>query len=177
MKYGALLIDPPWKFRTFSGVKSVPCRSRKDPYQTMSLPELKALDIMAYALPDTALFLWATDTHLSQAIDLATHWGFKYKTIAFIWDKGRIGMGYWTRKQAEACLLFTVGAPSRKSKAVQQIIRAQRREHSRKPDEIYPRIEALVKGPYMELFARQKFPGWDQMGDETEKFHARPAAA
>jgi N6-adenosine-specific RNA methylase IME4 len=79
-------------------------------------------------------------------------------------------MGYWSRKQTEICLLFTRGSPRRLGKGVRQLIVAPRREHSRKPDERYERIEALVNGPYLELFARTSRPGWSAWGNETDKF-------
>lgn len=82
----------------------------------------------------------------------------------------RMSMGYWTRKQTEQCWLFTRGKPKRLSKGVRQVIRDPRREHSRKPDEQYARIEALVGGPYLELFARQQRPGWTSWGNQVEKF-------
>ena len=120
--------------------------------------------------------MWAVDSHLDQAIELGRAWGFKYKTRAFTWRKltkdgtrARIGMGYWTRKQTELCLLFTRGRPERFDMGVREIIDAPRREHSRKPDEQYERIERLVAGPYLELFARQAWPGWTAWGDESER--------
>jgi N6-adenosine-specific RNA methylase IME4 len=77
-------------------------------------------------------------------------------------------MGYWSRKQTEQCWLFTRGRPARLGKDVRQIIEGPRREHSRKPDETYERIQKLVAGPYVEIFARQKYPGWDQWGGNQE---------
>ena len=103
-------------------------------------------------------------------MDLIAAWGFVYKTVAFIWVKPSIGMGYWSRKQAELCLLATKGRPKRLSGGVRQVIEAPRREHSRKPDDIYERIEQLVGGPYLEMFARQFWPGWDAWGAEVDKF-------
>jgi N6-adenosine-specific RNA methylase IME4 len=81
-----------------------------------------------------------------------------------------MGTGFSTRKNAEVCWLGHRGRPQRKSKAVRELIVAPRREHSRKPDEIYSRIEALCDGPYLELFARQRWPGWTCFGDESGKF-------
>jgi len=133
--------------------------------------------------------MWVVDSHLDEAIELGKEWGFKFKTIAFVWAKEskrpnkhqfglfppdpreyRISMGYWTRKQAEVCLLFTKGKPKRLSKGVRQIITAERREHSRKPDEFFDRVEALVGGPYIELFSREARKGWSAFGNQLEKF-------
>lgn len=176
MKYGAILADPPWSFKSWGGKTGTPHRSANDHYATVKREDLAAIPVSDRAAPDCALFMWVVDSHLDQAIELAAAWGFAFKTKAFTWvkvtNKGtpKIGMGYWTRKQTELCLLFTRGKPKRIGKGVRELIQAPRREHSRKPDEIYERIEALVAGPYLEMFARQRRPGWDAWGDETEKF-------
>lgn len=180
--YGALLIDPPWGFLTYSGNRVTAHRAATDWYDTMTIRELESLPVSSLAAPDCAVFLWVVDSHLDVAIDLGKAWGFKYKTRAFEWIKTkkdieiredgagygevdfRISMGYWTRKQSESCLLFTRGKPSRLDKGVRQLIPAPIREHSRKPDEVYRRIERLVVGPYCELFATQRWEGWDGWG-------------
>lgn len=168
--YGAILSDPPWAFLTYGKKHTTPHRGANDHYAVVSTDDLAKLAVEPMAAKDCALFMWAVDSHLPDAIALAAAWGFQYKTIAFVWSKGRIGMGYWTRKQAEVCLLFTRGKPRRLSKSVRQIIEEPRREHSRKPDETYKRIEALVDGPYLEMFARQRWPGWDAWGNDVDKF-------
>lgn len=179
--FGAILADPPWSFRTYSGDSSVPTQAA-DPYATMGHEALKALPVGEVAAKDCALFMWIVDAHLVEALALGEAWGFTFKTSAFLWTKSRganydlfapqhaLGMGYWTRKQAELCLLFTRGHPSRLNADVRQIIDAPRREHSRKPDDQYERIERLVGGPYLEMFARQTRPGWTAWGNEVGKF-------
>lgn len=175
--YGTILADPPWSFKTWSGKTGTPHRCAADHYGVTETPALADLPVRYLAAPDCALFMWVVDSHLPDAFTLAEAWGFTFKTRAFEWvkltstGKPKIGMGYWTRKQTETCLLFTTGKPRRLSKGVRQLIEAPRREHSRKPDEQYTRIEALVGGPYIELFARRAHPGWDCWGDEapTEK--------
>jgi N6-adenosine-specific RNA methylase IME4 len=109
-------------------------------------------------------------------------WGFEFKSVAFSWFKGEglpmfpddvhvpIGCGYWTRAGFEQCWLATRGKPKRSNADVRQVLIEKRREHSRKPDGIHERIERLVAGPYLELFARQRRPGWDCWGNETDKF-------
>ena len=175
MKYGAILIDPPWTFKTYSDKGKG--RSAEQHYSCMSISDLAFMDIPA--APDCALFLWTTDPMLPKALELMGEWGFQYKTIAFTWAKPNhntdrsywfTGMGYWTRSNPEMCLLGTRGKPKRIHKDVRQLIVAPRREHSRKPDEIYERIERLVGGPYLEMFARQRRLGWDAWGNETDKF-------
>lgn len=177
-RYGAIYADPPWYFKNFSAKGTG--RAAVSHYHVMDLPALKEMPVADYAARDCALFMWATDPMLPEAIDLMRAWGFKYKTVAFNWvklNKGgadkRVddspfftGLGYWTRANPELCLLGTRGKPRRLSKAVRRLLVSERREHSRKPDEVYGRIEALVEGPYLELFAREEHRGWDALGDQ-----------
>ena len=115
--------------------------------------------------------------HLGEAMGWWLTRVSEFKTVASICVKTansgqpRIGMGYWTRKSVECCLMFTRGKPKRLSKGVRQVIMEQRREHSRKPDCVRTRIEQLVDGPYLEMFARQSHPWWTTWGNETEKFN------
>lgn len=186
--FGVIYADPPWAFRTFSGENMTPHRCAEDHYRTMTFAEMAALPVADVAAKDCALFMWVVGSHLVESIDLARAWGFEFKTDAFYWLKQRMigadqidmftgdipeprmGFGYWTRKQVEPCLLFTRGKPARLGKGVRQTIIAPRREHSRKPEEARDRIEALVGGPYLEMFARSTRPGWTAWGNETEKF-------
>ena len=184
--FGCILADPPWGFLTHSKKRTTPHRCVADHYDTMTFEELAALPVADVAAKDCALFMWIVDSHFDEALAIGKEWGFSFKTVAFIWLKEtvngrqldifkgesdpRISMGYWTRKQAEICLLFTRGKPKRQSKGVRQVIRDPRREHSRKPDEQIPRIEALVGGPYLEMFARTQRPGWTVWGNQTDKF-------
>ena len=188
--FGCIYADPPWAFRTFSGENMTPHRCAEDHYRTLDLAEMKALPIGALAARDCALFMWVVGSHLAESIDLAAAWGFTFKTDAFYWLKSRlydadqidlftgdvaeprIGFGYWTRKQVEPCWLFTRGSPRRLNKGVRQVIAEPRREHSRKPEEARTRIEQLVAGPYLELFARTERPGWTSWGNEVGKFEA-----
>jgi N6-adenosine-specific RNA methylase IME4 len=171
--YKVVLADPPWTFATYS--RKGKGRSAEAHYDCMSLAAIKALPVADWAAPDCALFLWATDPSLPQALEVIEAWGFAYKTVAFTWAKTTrdgtgfpIGCGYWTRANPELCLLATRGRPQRLSRSVRQLIVSPRREHSRKPDEAYERIEALVPGPYLELFAREQRPGWNSWGNEVQ---------
>jgi N6-adenosine-specific RNA methylase IME4 len=173
VRYAVILADPPWSFKTWSGKTGTPHRTANDHYRTTKTVDLLALPVADWALPDSALFMWVVDSHFDDAFNLAASWGFSFKTVAFVWVKltknglPKIGMGYWTRKQTEQCLLFTRGSPKRTGKGVRQLIQAERREHSRKPDEQYERIEALLEGPYLEMFARYPRAGWDAWGDPS----------
>ena len=182
-KYGAVLIDPPWGFQCWDGKdKRVASRGSVTPYDTMEVSDIASLPIAAQAAENCALFCWVVWPTLPEALRVIESWGFKYKTCAFAWLKAdpyrlwaleedvRMGLGYWTRANSEVCLLATRGKPTRKSKAVRQGIIEPIRQHSRKPDCVYSRIEALVEGPYLEVFARQRWPGWDSWGNEVDKF-------
>jgi N6-adenosine-specific RNA methylase IME4 len=143
----------------------------------MSLEDIKALPVADMAAPDACLFLWITDPMLQQGLDCIATWGFTYKTVAFTWTKPTkdgtgwaMGCGYWTRANPEQCLLATRGKPKRLSRSVRQLVVEPRREHSRKPDCVRERIESLVGGAYLELFARDTRPGWSSWGDQTGLF-------
>ena len=177
--FGAILADPPWRFETWSDKGKG--RSADRHYPTMTMNELRALDVASLAAADSVLFLWTTWPMLPQALALIEAWGFAYKGCAFDWTKAdtsqidmfrddadvAIGTGYWTRANTEPCLLATRGKPRRLHADVRQAIIAPRRQHSRKPDEIHDRIERLVAGPYLELFARRRRPGWTAWGNEV----------
>jgi N6-adenosine-specific RNA methylase IME4 len=189
--YGVILADPPWRFEVWNGEKAVKRRAGRGTnvaaavhYQTMAAQELAALAVADLAAEHCALFMWVTWPVLPQAMRLIGEWGFTYKTCAFAWTKahagqielfsdeltGQMGMGYWTRANTEPCLLATRGKPRRLHADVRQSIISPRREHSRKPDCVHGRIERLVAGPYLELFARRSRPGWDSFGDQKTKF-------
>ena len=164
-KYGAILADPPWQFKNRGSAPTD--RSTEVHYPTLSMDDLSALPVVDLAADDCVLFLWVTSDHLMTAGDLMTAWGFQYKTTAFVWRKlGPIGLGYWTRKQVEICLLGTRGKPQRIAADVPEIIDATRGKHSEKPIATYSRIERLVKGPYIDLFARRRRKGWSTWGND-----------
>lgn len=181
--FGAIYADPPWGFKTWSGPeKKVASRGTVAPYKTMEMADIAALPVADLAADNCALFMWVVWPTIDQAFDVIRRWGFEYKTCAFAWMKAdpyrlwaleedvRMGLGYWTRANSEVCLLATRGKPKRASRTVRQGIIELIREHSRKPDCVYGRIEELVAGPYLELFARQMRPGWSCWGNQTDKF-------
>ena len=181
--YGAILADPAWKFQVWGEVTGV---DRSPDYQLMPFEDLVAMPVADLAAPDSVLFMWVTWPMLQCGLGLISAWGFTYKTCAFAWMKADakqielfqdeiqadMMLGYWTRSNSEVCLLATRGKPKRLNASVRQGIIEPRREHSRKPDCVHERIERLVAGPYLELFARQRRLGWDTWGNETEKFGA-----
>jgi N6-adenosine-specific RNA methylase IME4 len=165
-KYPVIYADPPWRFAAYS--EKGEGRSAIAHYDCMNMKELCALPVSDIAEKDCVLFLWTTDPFLAHGLELIRAWGFEFKTVAFYWAKLKrnavsgslseddffTGVGYWTRANIEPCLLATRGHPKRISKKVRRLILAPRREHSRKPDETYDRIQKLIDGPYIELFAR-----------------------
>jgi len=180
-----ILCDPPWRFKVFS--KKGLGRSAERHYETLEHEGVvgvvnKFMDSVSIA-DDAVLFLWVTDPMLESGLDLIEILNFKYKTVAFTWvkkskhGKEHMGTGYYTRANPEMCLLATRGKPlKRKSKAVRQLIFSAVREHSRKPDEVYERIEALFDGPYLELFSRTERLLWDALGNEVGKFNLKEGA-
>lgn len=180
MRAGAIVTDPGVAFvaRSAKGEARTPqAHYRCEPFE-----HLAALPVAAIAACDAFLFLWVPLRSAFLVRPLMEAWGFNFSGSAFVWVKENksgvgwfMGNGYGTRHNAEVCWLGRRGSPQRKSKAVRELIIAPRREHSRKPDEIYRRIEALCVGPYVELFARQQWPGWTCVGDEPNKFLAEVA--
>ena len=142
----------------------------------MSIDELCALPVETLAEKDCLLFLWATFPQLPEALRLIRAWGFTFKTVAFVWLKLNkksptwfYGLGYWTRGNAEICLLAKRGKPKRRSAGVHQFIISPVEEHSKKPDVTRDKIIELAGDlPRVELFARQKAPGWDVWGNEVD---------
>lgn len=182
-KYDVIYADPPWQYKVWS--KKGAGRSAESHYQTQSEDFLKGMNIEVLCQPNCALLMWATFPCLKQALELGNAWGFTYKTVAFVWiktnknnDRIFVGMGYYTRANAEIVLLFTKGKPlTRHAKDVPQVLISPRGRHSEKPDEIRKRIVRLFGDvARLELFARQKpfdnnehtFEGWDVFGNEVE---------
>jgi N6-adenosine-specific RNA methylase IME4 len=171
-KFACILCDPPWAFKVYSGKHKQ--RSAERYYDTSSLETIKALPVVPLAADDCALFLWCVIPELPGALEVIRAWGFEYKTAAFVWVKQNkggeglfTGMGYWTRANTEMCLLATRGSPQRIAKDVHQVVMEPVGEHSAKPQEVRRRIQRLLLGPYLELFARQAVPGWTCWGNEV----------
>lgn len=169
-KYGIIYADPPWHYnqKNLSG-------AAEHHYRTMSIEEICKLKVAEVADQHCVLFLWATFPQLPEALKVIKAWGFQYKTVAFVWLKQNksgkgwfFGLGFWTRENAEICLLATKGKPRRQSNRIHQFIISPLREHSQKPDEVREKIVALMGDlPRLELFARQKTDGWDVWGNEV----------
>ena len=174
-KYGTILADPPWRFSNRSG-KMAPEHKRLARYPTMSLEEICNLPIKDLSLPKSHLYLWVPNALIAEGLKVMECWGFKYKTN-LVWHKirkdggpdGR-GVGFYFRNVTELILFGIKGSLRTKKSGRSQvnIILSRKREHSRKPDELYSIIEDCSSGPYLELFARHKRKNWHQWGNEIE---------
>lgn len=173
-RYNIIYADPPWSYNVWSK-KNDHKRTAASYYSTMSLADISALPVSEIAAKDSVLFLWVTAPCLVEGIELCKAWGFNYKTVGFVWVKRNKkalswfwGMGYWTRANAELCLIAIKGKPKRIAKNVHQIIDTPIEYHSKKPGLARDRIVALMGDlPRIELFARQQSPGWDVWGNDV----------
>jgi len=174
LHYGLIHADPAWTFDTWSEAGN----DRAPDYDTMTIDDIADLRVADLAAADCLLALWAVDPLLDRAFEVIEAWGFRFVTVGFYWTKTGssdaslrpIGTGYWTRANPELCLFAVRGSPQRLDASIRKLIEAPRREHSRKPDEAYERLERLVAGPRADLFSRQRRPGWDSWGNQTDHF-------
>lgn len=163
-KFEIIVVDPPWNY----GREYDPDGSRvANPYPEMSQEELKQLEMPS--ADNSIIWLWTTHAFIWDAKELLNHWGFDYKAI-LVWDKENMGMGAWLRMQTEFCLLGIKGKPIWDIHNVRDIIREQRREHSRKPDSFYKMIDDNFVGRRLDYFSRQQRFGWELMGNDIKKF-------
>lgn len=168
-KYSIIYADPPWRYQD-KGCNGN-CESH---YPTLSIDQLCELPVNDIADKNSILFLWTTFPMLKESMQLIDSWGFKYKTIAFIWIKTNkisptffYGLGRWTRGNTEPCLLATKGKPKRINNSISQLVISPIEKHSKKPDIVRELIVDLVGDlPRIELFARNCANNWDAWGDE-----------
>ena len=181
-KYKIIYADPPWSYNDKMKGHSF---SLDHEYETQDINWIKNLGIKELADKDSVLFLWAVSPLLPEALEVIEAWGFKFKKIAFVWNKITVNdkdihnLGKWTMGNVEFCILGVKGKPQRISKNVKQLVTDIRREHSRKPDEVRTRIVELMGDiPRIELFARDngdknlfnenRLDGWDSFGNEVK---------
>jgi len=175
-KYQIIYADPPWKYNSRANHKTRFRGGACGHYPLMTMEQIKALPIPEIADTNCALFMWCTFPYLDIQIQLFKHWGIKYRTGGFTWIKTNpkngkpfFGVGYYTKSNAEVCLLGIKGKMKPISNRVSSVIISPRREHSQKPDEARERIVQLFGDlPRIELFARTKTDGWDCVGNEVE---------
>lgn len=177
--YDIIYADPPWDYENWNKKwhqEHAESKWAGKKYPLMTLDDLCALRVNDIASKNAVLFMWTISTMIPAALKVIEAWGFKYKTVGFVWvKKNKIadsffwGMGFWTRSNAEVCLIAVKGKPlPRVSRSVHQIVYSPVRKHSQKPDEVRERIvELLGDRPRIELFAREKIDGWDAWGNEV----------
>jgi N6-adenosine-specific RNA methylase IME4 len=177
--FGCILADPPWQFQNRTG-KIAPEHKRLSRYSTMTLQDIIELPVKSVARPTAHLYLWVPNALLLEGLKVMEAWGFTYKTN-LVWHKirkdggpdGR-GVGFYFRNTTELVLFGVRGKNARTlspGRRQVNVIRSQKREHSRKPDEIYSIIESCSSGPYLELFARGRRPGWNIWGDQADAYY------
>lgn len=176
--FSTVLADPPWRFQNRTG-KMAPEHRRLSRYGTMELPEIMALPVPECTAATAHLYLWVPNALLPDGIQVLRAWGFEYKSN-LVWHKVRKdggsdgrGVGFYFRNVTELVLFGVKGknartlAPGRRQV---NLISSQKREHSRKPDQLYDLIEACSPGPYLELFARGTRPKWAAWGNQAEQY-------
>jgi len=175
--FGTILADPPWRFQNKTG-KVAPEHRRLRRYETLSLNEIKGIPVHQVAAKNSHLYLWVPNALIAEGLDVMKSWGFTYKTN-LIWFKirkdggpdGR-GVGFYFRNVTEM-ILFGVKGKLRTLKPGRSqvnIIQSRKREHSRKPDELYPIIEGCSPGPFLEMFARGSRDNWITWGTESNNY-------
>lgn len=172
-RFGTIVADPPWRFNNRTG-KMAPEHRRLMRYPTLSIQEIKELPVAQLALPKSHLYLWVPNALIEEGFDVMRRWGFKYKTN-LVWYKVRKdggpdgrGVGFYFRNVTELLLFGVRGgirtcAPGRRQV---NVMISRKREHSRKPEEMYDIVESCSRGPYLEMFARHPREGWVQWGNE-----------
>jgi len=174
-KFKTILADPPWQFSNRTG-KVAPEHKRLGRYGTLTLEQIKSLPVPKIAASQSHLYLWVPNAMILEGLEVMKRWGFTYKTN-IVWHKirkdggpdGR-GVGFYFRNVTELILFGTRGSLRTAQPGRRQVnfLATRKREHSRKPDEIYPIIEACSYGPFLEMFARHSRPGWESWGNEVD---------
>lgn len=173
--FGTILADPPWQFSNRTG-KVAPEHRRLRRYETMTLKDIAALPVKEIAASQSHLYLWVPNALLLEGMQVMEAWGFTYKTN-LVWYKirkdggpdGR-GVGFYFRNVTELVLFGVRGGLRTAGPGRRQVnlLTSRKREHSRKPDELYDIVERCSPGPFLELFARHACPNWVQWGDELQ---------
>lgn len=180
-RYGVILADPPWRFRTWGEHNQKKSASRH--YPLMTTESLCALPVHQLAARDCALVLWAVQAMIPQALLTLEAWGFTFKTMGAWAKRSRadggwaFGTGYILRSTAEFYIIGTRGKPRTAARDVRNLIVAPAREHSRKPDQMHDNLDRMFPlSARCELFARTLREGWESWGYETDKFGRSPGA-
>lgn len=177
-RFSTILIDPPWQFHNKTG-KVAPEHRRLHRYRTLKADEIAALPVPRHSREKCHLYLWCPNALLQEGLQIMQSWGFTYKTN-IVWYKVRKdggpdgrGVGFYFRNVTELVLFGVKGKNNRTlppGRRQVNVIVKRKREHSRKPEELYNIIEQCSPGPYLELFARERMPGWTQWGDQVDNY-------
>ena len=177
-RFGTILADPPWQFQNRTG-KMAPEHRRLSRYGTMTLDDILAMPVADLAAPRSHLYLWVPNALLPDGIAVLKAWGFSYKSN-IVWHKNRKdggpdgrGVGFYFRNATELILFGVRGKDVRTlppGRRQVNIIKTMKREHSRKPDELYDLVETCSWGPFLELFARGARKGWSAWGDQADDY-------
>lgn len=177
-RFHTILADPPWRFQNRTG-KMAPEHRRLSRYGTIELPEIMALPVADLVIEPAHLYLWVPNALLPDGLAVMKAWGFDYKSN-IVWHKVRKdggsdgrGVGFYFRNVTELVLFGVRGKNARTLQPGRRqvnLIASQKREHSRKPDELYDIIEECSWGPYLELFARSTRENWTGWGDQSTEY-------
>lgn len=175
-KFRTVLADPPWQFNNRTG-KVAPEHKRLNRYSTMSLDDIKRIPVKSVTDSVCHLYLWVPNALLPDGLEVMKSWGFQYKAN-IIWEKVRKdgypdgrGVGFYFRNVTEILLFGVKGNNYRTlspARSQVNLVRSMKREHSRKPDEIYPLIETCSAGPFLEMFARGVRNNWISWGNQAD---------
>lgn len=161
-KYKTILADPPWD------INQKGKRGAARHYPLMTLDQIKAMPVKDLSEENAHLYLWVPNGLLQEGLDVIKAWGFTYRSPIY-WIKPRLcGLGQYIRNASETCLFATRGRAPVKFHAQPNWLFAPLQDHSHKPEEQFAIIERLSDGPYLELFARRRQPGWDVWGNEID---------
>lgn len=160
-RFRTIMADPPWDI----GQKGR--RGAREHYPVLPVERIKALPVAGLAEENAHLYLWVVNGGIREGMDVMEAWGFTYRS-PLTWIKPRMGLGNYLRNQTEHLLLGTRGRAPVKFRGQGTWMYAPLQEHSHKPEEQYAVIERLSDGPYLELFARRRQPGWYVWGNEVD---------
>lgn len=160
-KYRTILADPPWDINQRGR------RGAANHYDLMTLDSIKAMPVADLCEEDAHLYLWIPNGLLQEGLDVIKAWGFTFRSPIY-WIKPRLLLGNFIRNASETCFYATHGKAQVKFHAQPNWLFAPQQDHSHKPEEQFAIIERLSDGPYLELFARRRQPGWDVWGNEID---------
>lgn len=160
-RYRTILADPPWSLHQKGR------RGAAMHYDLMPLERIKAMPVADLAEENAHLYLWTPNNIIPEALQVVKTWGFTYRNM-LVWGKPKLGLGVYIRTSHESCIFATRGKAPVKFHAQPSFMFCAQQDHSHKPEEQFAIIQRLSNGPYLELFARRRTPGWDVWGNEID---------